>query len=78
MLSIPYELLRELREQAPAHWHGPADLPRAPRPEGVHNDGFWVVLGHPEIVAVNRDTDASCPATGAGWCPLRRNYVAPP
>ncbi len=51
----PHRLFRELREQAPLLWHGPALIPDTMRPEGVHIDGFWVALGHPEIVEINRD-----------------------
>jgi cytochrome P450 len=62
--GVPYELFRELREQAPVHWHGPADIPSNLSPEPVHIDGFWVVLGHPEIAEVNRDWERFGAADG--------------
>jgi cytochrome P450 len=51
----PYDVLRELRAEAPLQWHGPAVIPDNYRPEGVAIEGFWIALGHPEIVEINRD-----------------------
>jgi cytochrome P450 len=53
--GAPHELFRELRSQGPLHWHGPVDLPSNLSAEGVHSEGFWAVLGHPEIAEINRD-----------------------
>jgi cytochrome P450 len=44
-----------MREKRPVHWHGPVDLPSNMDGAGAHSDGFWVVLGHPEITEINRD-----------------------
>ncbi len=60
----PHEVLRELREQRPVHWHGPVDLPSNIDPEGARNDGFWAVLGHPEITEINRDWERFRAADG--------------
>ena len=68
--GVPHELFRELREQAPVHWHGPADVPVTNPPEGVHTDGFWAVLGHPEIAAVNRDSERFIAGDGPGLAPF--------
>ena len=46
------------------HWHGPIDLPSNMDPEGARSDGFWVVLGHPEITEINRDWERFRAADG--------------
>ena len=51
----PHDVFRELREKRPVHWHGPIDLPSNMDGDGAHSDGFWAVLGHPEITEINRD-----------------------
>ncbi len=60
----PHEVLRELREQRPVHWHGPVDLPSNIDPGGARSEGFWAVLGHPEITEINRDWERFRAADG--------------
>jgi cytochrome P450 len=48
--GVPYELFRTLRDQHPV-WRHPT-VPTNRSPDGV---GFWVVLGHPEVLVVSRD-----------------------
>ncbi len=62
--GVPHDLLRELRQEAPIQWHGPAVIPDTYRPEGVPIDGFWVAFGHSEIVEVNRDWERFRAADG--------------
>ncbi len=60
----PHEVFRELREQRSVHWHGPVALPSNMDPAGARSDGFWVVLGHPEITEINRDWERFRAADG--------------
>ncbi len=60
----PHEVLRELREQRSVHWHGPVNLPSNMDAGGARSDGFWAVLGHPEITEVNRDWERFRAADG--------------
>ena len=62
--GIPHEVFRELREQRSVHWHGPVALPSNMDPQGARSDGFWAVLGHPEITEVNRDWERFRAADG--------------
>jgi cytochrome P450 len=62
--GMPHERFRELREQRSVHWHGPVDFPSNMDPAGARSDGFWVVLGHPEITEINRDWERFSAADG--------------
>ena len=60
----PHEVFRELRERRSVHWHGPIDLPSNMDAAGARSDGFWVVVGHPEITEINRDWERFRAADG--------------
>jgi cytochrome P450 len=60
----PHEVFRELRAKRPVHWHGPIELPSNMDAAGARSDGFWAVLGHPEITEINRDWERFRAADG--------------
>jgi cytochrome P450 len=60
----PHDRFRELREQRSVHWHGPVEFPSNMQPGGTRSDGFWAVLGHPEITEINRDWERFRAADG--------------
>jgi cholest-4-en-3-one 26-monooxygenase len=60
----PHEVFRELRARRPVHWHGPVDLPSNMEGGAARSDGFWAVLGHPEITEINRDWERFRAADG--------------
>jgi cytochrome P450 len=62
--GVPHERFRELRSERPIHWHGPIDLASNMEPGGSHSDGFWAVIGHPEIAEINRDWERFRAADG--------------
>ncbi len=48
---VPQEEFAELRRAAPVRWNPqPADM-------GFHDDGFWAVTKHRDVVAVSRDSE---------------------
>jgi cytochrome P450 len=48
--GFPHEVFSRLRKEAPVAWHEPT----AHTPDGV---GFWVVSGHPEVLAAVSDPE---------------------
>jgi cholest-4-en-3-one 26-monooxygenase len=50
-VRVPEEELAELRRAAPVWWNSqPTDM-------GFHDDGFWAVTRHRDVVAVSRDSE---------------------
>jgi len=50
-VRVPQAELAELRRAAPVWWNSqPTDI-------GFHDDGFWAVTRHRDVVAVSRDSD---------------------
>jgi cholest-4-en-3-one 26-monooxygenase len=48
---VPQEELAELRRAAPVRWNPqPTDM-------GFHDDGFWAVTRHKDVVAISRDSE---------------------
>jgi len=48
---IPHEEFAALRRAAPVHWNPqPSDM-------GFHDDGFWAVTRHKDVIAISRDSD---------------------
>ena len=48
---VPQEEFAALRRAAPVRWNPqPTDM-------GFHDDGFWAVTTHRDVVAVSRDSD---------------------
>ncbi|HEX3947324.1 MAG TPA: hypothetical protein VHW47_06440, partial [Acidimicrobiales bacterium] len=44
--GVPHEWFRQLRSEAPVHWHPMESSPRG---------GFWSVTGYDDCVTINRD-----------------------
>ncbi|MCB0997197.1 MAG: cytochrome P450 [Acidimicrobiales bacterium] len=57
--GFPHELFTELRRTAPVWWHPPT-----PEAERLAGGGFWVVSGHPEVQAANRNVEVFSSADG--------------
>ena len=74
--GVPYDVLAEVRDRHPVSWHRPIRL-RTGHGVGAtaeddtqELDGFWVVAGHDEISAANRDWERFSAGEGPTLLPM--------